>query len=55
VRRSSSRLNVNSSVALNPSADDYGVTGTGTPILLSVRKRSTSDSGYSGKRRVNFF
>ena len=46
VRRSSSRLNVNSSVALNPSADDYGATGT--PILLSVRKRSTSDSGYSG-------
>ena len=55
VRRSSSRLNVNSSVALNPSADDYGVAGTGTPILLSVRKRSTSDSGYSGKCRVNFF
>ena len=48
VRRSSSRLNVNSSVALNPSADDYGAAGTGTPILLSVRKRSTSDSGYSG-------
>jgi len=47
VRRSSSRLNVNSSVALNPSADDYGATGT--PILLSVRKRSTSDSGYSGE------
>ena len=50
VRRSSSRLNVNSSVALNPSADDYGAAGTGTPILLSVRKRSTSDSGYSGKK-----
>jgi len=49
VRRSSSRLNVNSSVALNPSADDYGAAGTGTPILLSVRKRSTSDSGYSGE------
>ena len=55
VRRSSSRLNVNSSVALNPSADDYGVAGTGTPILLSVRKRSTSDSGYSGKCRVIFY
>ena len=53
VRRSSSRLNVNSSVALNPSADDYGAAGTGTPILLSVRKRSTSDSGYSGKKKLN--
>ena len=30
----------------NPSADDYGAAGTGTPILLSVHKRSTSDSGY---------
>ena len=46
VRRSSSRLNISSDVALNPTADDYG--STATPILLSVRKRSTSDSGYSG-------
>lgn len=46
VRRSSSRLNITSDVALNPSADDYGCSAT--PILLSVRKRSTSDSGYSG-------
>ena len=47
VRRSSSRLNVASDVALNPSAEDYG--STTTPILLSVRKRSTSDSGFSGE------
>ena len=46
VRRSSSRLNISSDVALNPAADDYG--SSATPILLSVRKRSTSDSGYSG-------
>ena len=46
VRRSSSRLNISSDVALNPTADDYG--SSATPILLSVRKRSTSDSGYSG-------
>ena len=36
-----------SDVALNPSAEDYG--SSTTPILLSVRKRSTSDSGYSGE------
>ena len=47
LRRSSSKLNVNSDVALNPSASDYG--SSATPILLSVRKRSTSDSGYSGE------
>ena len=47
LRRSNSKLNVNSDVALNPSASDgYG---SATPILLSVRKRSTSDSGYSGE------
>ncbi len=49
IRRSSSRLNVASDVALSPTAEDNYGKSEGTPILLAVRKRSTSDSGYSGE------
>lgn len=46
IRRSSSRLNIAAcEVADNPTGSE----GSSTPILLSVRKRSTSDSGYSGE------